>query len=90
MPKLIRPTTLFHLREAEEELQRLISKLSIEKDDILESDIEFKDAMIHIFHHLNFAWNVRNIPLKDYDRFQTAKFDEWRQFPTDIKLPGML
>jgi len=47
-------------------------------------DIEFKITMQHIYHHLNFAWNARNILPDEYAHQSQMDFETLGKFPTDL------
>jgi hypothetical protein len=52
-----RHVVLFHLKEAAEELDRIIQEIA---ENPKFSEVEFGIAMGHAYHHLNTAWNGRN------------------------------
>ena len=74
---------LSHLREAHEEISRTIQE--IEED----SEYDFGAylvAMMHIYNHVNTAWNSRDA---SPDRVKTCTYEEferWRRFPIDIDM----
>lgn len=78
-----RSWVLRHLREAHDELGRTISEL--------ESDAgydvgEFMVAMLHLYHHLNTAWNSRDEAAERVERCHEDDFFAWRRFPADLYL----
>lgn len=76
---------LFNLREALEELSRTISE--IENGERAAVDEAYlRDALAHVYHHINFAWNSRNAEQARIDQLDDLDFREWRQFPADILL----
>jgi hypothetical protein len=78
-----REHTLFHLREAAEELERTIRQIDVEP----EYDYgEFLVAMQHLYHHLNTAWNARDASPERVAVASGADFFRWRQFPREIEL----
>jgi hypothetical protein len=78
-----REHTLFHLREAAEELQRTIQEM----DANPAYDYgEFLVAVQHLYHHLNTAWNARDESPERVATCSDADFLRWRQFPQDIEL----
>jgi len=74
---------LFHLHEAQEELERMITKIEVEsKYDFG----EFVVAMSHLYHHINTAWNGRDVSSQRAVKCNKEDFARWRQFPQDIDL----
>ena len=72
---------LFHLKEALKELQSTVRELD---NDPEYAEAEFYIAMQHLYHHLNTAWNSRD--LEEAKEETEEQFSEWRQFPKDIDL----
>jgi hypothetical protein len=60
-------------REQLEEVERQIAS-----EDISEGS--FKVMIEHAFHHLNFAWNVRQLSSEQYVRMNDADFNAWGVF----------
>ena len=74
---------LMHLREAAEELSTSIHEIETDPD------YDFGDflvAMMHLYHHVNTAWNAREASPEQAKRSSDEDFRRWRQFPTDIDL----
>lgn len=76
-----REWVVWNLREAKEELDRTISHL--------ESDAEYdwpelSVAVVHLYHHLNTAWNSRDAPRERVEPISQEDFDRWRQMPDDL------
>ena len=78
-----RDHTLFHLREAAEELQRTIAGMEVSPDYDYG---EFWVAMQHLYHHLNTAWNARDESPERVAACSKEDFVRWRQFPQDLGL----
>ena len=74
---------LFNLREAEEQLRRMIAQIESTPDFGFG---EFSVAMGHAYHHLNTAWNSQNALPASVEQCSQQEFYRWRQFPTDIYL----
>ena len=74
---------LFHLGEAKEELDRTILEF---RDDSEYDDVEFLVAMGHLYHHLNTAWNARDVSPDRAEECSEEDFQSWRQMPTDLGL----
>jgi hypothetical protein len=72
----------FHLLEAKKELTQTISDIT----DSAYTDYEFEIAMAHLYHHLNTAWNSRNVELRDTAAASDDDFYAWRTFPSDISM----
>ena len=68
----------YNLEDALEELQKLDKIIS---SGDLPDEVEFRIAMQHIYHHLNFAWNTRHEPIANVTKEQ---FDQWGKFPSDL------
>lgn len=74
---------LLHLKEAHEELTETIQE--IEKDS--EYDFgQYLIAMMHLYNHLNTAWNSRDASPERVKACSYEDFGRWRQFPTDIDM----
>ena len=78
-----REWVLFHLREAQEELQRTIAEFESTPDY---GSGEFAVAMAHAYHHLNTSWNSRDEEPDVVAACNKTEFLAWRQFPSDIYL----
>jgi len=74
---------LFHLKEAREELEQTIAKLENSRAVNLG---EFQVAMMHLYHHLNTAWNGKDASAKRHRECAQKDFDAWRKFPTNAEL----
>ena len=72
-----------NLREAEEEISRIIKEIE-SKDDY--DHVEYEIGMRHLYHHLNTAWNTRNISDDRIRKCSDQDFDDWRQFPVDMDM----
>ena len=71
-----------NIAEAVEELQALERKASA--GDLSEEQLQV--GLQHVYHHLNFAWNVRRVSTAEYSRLTQAQFEEWGKYPADIAL----
>jgi hypothetical protein len=74
---------LFHLHEAQEELARTINLLESTSEA---DEIEFEIGMAHLYHHLNTAWNSRQVGPEQTANHSSDEFYAWRKFPTDLPL----
>lgn len=73
-----------NLLEAREEIDAIIKELE-GKPEYGEGGLLVRFA--HVYSHVNFAWNIRNIKLNKEDRLAAcsdADFNAWRQFPQDM------
>lgn len=78
-----RESVLFHLREAHEAIEGLIQE--IEDDADYDADVLYVD-MQHVYHHVNTAWNTRDVSSERTHTCSQEDFDAWRQFPSDLEM----
>lgn len=76
----------FHLQEALEELSRTVAECENTPDF---SEGELLIGMQHLYHHLNTAWNTRNLEHERIEQGSDADFNVWGAFPKDIPLMGV-
>lgn len=72
-------TIYANIKEAKEELEKILSDISARGSGY--SKTEFKIALEHACHHLNFSWNIRN---EDSDRVKECSdhdFKKWSRYP---------
>jgi hypothetical protein len=74
-----------NLKEAEQDLQRLTARAAAGEDISFE---DFHVAMAHIYHHLNSAWNGRNITDAEWRECTDENYKKWESFPRDLPLIG--
>jgi hypothetical protein len=74
---------LFHLREGSEELTRTV--LAVESDPEYD-EAEFRIAMAHLYHHLNTAWNAREVDHQRAAELSDEDYHAWQQFPADLAI----
>ncbi len=72
-----------NITEARVELQKMEKRIA-SKDR--PSEGELFAAMEHAYHHLNFAWNSRHMPSKEYDRMSDEDFNVCADFPKDMEI----
>ena len=70
---------IIQMQDAQESLSDLIQNMS-ETGKI--DEVEFQIEIIHIYHHLNTAWNSRNRDREPTD----GDFETEEKFPKDIDL----
>jgi len=74
---------LYNLKEAKKQLDSLIQ--DIEND--AEYDIgEYIVDIVHLYHHVNTAWNSKESTQEESDICSEENFEKWRDFPKDIYL----
>jgi hypothetical protein len=71
-----------NLQEAIEELQQTLRELP----DAEYGFGNFSVAMAHAYHHLNTAWNSRDVSEDELGTMGDAEFNRWRAFPKDVHL----
>ncbi len=74
---------LFHLREARTELETTLREIERQPDYDYG---EFVVAMTHLYHHVNTAWNAREVSPERSQRCSQEDFSAWRQFPRDLDM----
>jgi len=68
-----------NIREAREQLEKIEKSVAAGKRL---SDGEFLVMLQHAYHHLNFAWNARNVSTSRYSKLSEKEFNEWGKYPT--------
>jgi len=76
---------LSNVREAHEELTKLLQML--ESGERLDFE-GFHVQMAHTFHHLNSAWNGRNISDNDWHEYTDETYARLKVFPSDLPMSG--
>lgn len=74
---------LFNLCEAQEELEKTINELETEPEY---DEPELSVAMMHLYHHVNTAWNARNSTPDESKDCSDEDFDRWGSYPQDLEL----
>jgi hypothetical protein len=41
-------------------------------------------GLIHAYHHVNFAWNIRRVSKSEYARLSQQQFEEWGKYPVEL------
>ena len=83
MKRMNRRVVLFHLKEAKEQLESTIA--AIEKDRRYSAGA-FQVEMGHLHHHVNTAWNARNVSDKRDWACSEEDFFKWEKFPKNWEL----
>jgi len=69
-----------NIQEAKDELEDILSEINKNNDY---SDVELKIALEHAYHHLNYAWNIRNVKTEKLLECSKEDFIEWSKYPKD-------
>jgi len=72
-----------HLREAAEQLQETVKNLSSDSDY---SDVDLTIEISHAYHHINTAWNSKDVSPDATSNFTDADYDAWQKMPSDDEL----
>ena len=78
-----RDYVLYNLKEAESALAATIRRL--ETEDGFDEDA-FLRAMMHLYLHVNTAWNARHATEEEARECSASNFRQWRHFPGDIAM----
>jgi len=78
-------TILRNLKEARQELEFLITDMEKSPEYSFEN---FHLSMAHLYHHLNCAWNARNVTASKWRNQTNADYEQWQRFPSDLPLIG--
>jgi hypothetical protein len=70
-----------NLGEAIDQLRKLERKAA---DGKLREE-ELQVGLLHAYHHLNFAWNVRRISASEYSNLTQLQFKRWGKYPVEIE-----
>jgi hypothetical protein len=74
-----------NLEEAEEDLRQLVEQLKAGQEP---SFGDFHSVMAHVYHHLNSAWNARNVTDAEWRECTEENYNKWQKFPHDLPLHG--
>lgn len=67
-----------NISEAREELEKIEEEI---KSSDKPSEIDLSLSLRHAYHHLNFAWNIRNKSNEEYSNITDKDFKQWGLFP---------
>jgi hypothetical protein len=70
-----------NISEAAEEL----AKLQLRAADGTLTEEALQVGLLHAYHHLNFAWNIRHIATSEYASLTEQQFNTWGRYPTEIE-----
>jgi hypothetical protein len=48
-------------------------------------DEQLQIRLLHAYHHLNFAWNTRFLPMSVYGKMTERQFKQWGSYPSRIE-----
>jgi hypothetical protein len=74
---------LSNIKGAREELEKLENTIKSNEAEQVEIEISLR----HAYHHLNLAWNARNIPNENYSNLTHSELKEWGKFPKGFDSP---
>jgi len=67
-----------NVKEAKEELESILSALASATEY---SEEKFRIAIEHAYHHLNYAWNIRNVDGERIAACSQDDFVKWSKYP---------
>jgi hypothetical protein len=70
-----------NISEAIEELQKLERKAM--DGELREEELQI--GLLHAYHHINFAWNIRRISTSEYSHLTQEQFESWGKYPVEIE-----
>ena len=70
-----------NISEAAEELAKLQRRAA--NGTLTEADFQIR--LLHAYHHLNFAWNIRHLATSKYATLTQQDFEKWGKYPTEIE-----
>jgi hypothetical protein len=73
---------LSNLGEAREQLEDIERRA---KRNSRLSEEELRIFLQHVYHHLNFAWNVRRVATARYAKMTDREFLQWGKYPAGIE-----
>ncbi len=68
-----------NIQDAQEQLEA-IEKSLLDPDY---EEVELKLDLAHAYHHLNYAWNIRNEPDAALESHSDEDFARWSRYPSD-------
>jgi hypothetical protein len=71
---------LSNIIEAREQLQEIEESL---QNDTEYTEIEMRIDLEHAYHHLNYAWNIRNVSNQQIKNMTDEDFRNWSKYPKD-------
>ncbi|WP_321532349.1 hypothetical protein [uncultured Desulfuromonas sp.] len=67
-----------NIEEAKEELESILSDLASDPEY---TEGELRIALEHAYHHLNYAWNIRNVSEERVGACLQEDFVKWSRYP---------
>ena len=81
MPKLNWEIILSNLAEAREQIEQIEERAKNRKKP---AEVELQIMLEHVYHHLNFAWNIRHKTSFNYSTLSDEEFNKWSKYPQEI------
>lgn len=69
-----------NIEEALEELENIKNEFQVNSLN----EVNFQIKLQHVYHHLNIAWNLRNVKTAHYREMSDDDFKTWSSYPKDI------
>ena len=73
----------YNLEEAKSEIETILKDLSSDSEY---QEGDFWPSIQHLFHHINTAWNARDVSPEEAAKVSQRSFTKWRQFPSDLEM----
>ena len=67
-----------NLQEAKDQIEQILNDLAANPGY---SEEMFKVCLEHVYHHLNFSWNIRNLDESRVELCAEDDFREWSKYP---------
>ena len=67
-----------NIEEAKEELEQILSDLASDPEY---SEGELQIALEHAYHHMNYAWHIRNVEKERAGTCSQEDFIKWSKYP---------
>ena len=69
-----------NIEEAKEQLEEILKDIEEDKEY---SEVELQIALEHAYHHLNYAWNIRNIEEARAEACSKSDYKAWSKYPAN-------
>jgi len=67
-----------NIEEAKEELEGLLKEIAADPEY---DEVELRIGLEHAYHHLNFAWNIRNVEENRAGECSQEDYVKWSKYP---------
>jgi len=71
---------VFNIQEAKDQLNEILR--DIEGDPEF-SEVELRIALEHAYHHMNYAWHIRDVNEERLAACSDEDFREWSKYPME-------